>query len=108
MLLGANGQNIFPEEIEARLNNMSYVAESLIIKRQNRLVALVYPDIHEMEETNVTFEQLECIMNNNRLVINKRLASYEQINYIELRKDEFEKTPKKSIKRFMYVEDNGK
>jgi long-chain acyl-CoA synthetase len=108
MLLGANGQNIFPEEIEARLNNMSYVAESLIIKRQNRLVALVYPDIHEMEETNVTFEQLESIMNNNRLVINKRLASYEQINYIELRKDEFEKTPKKSIKRFMYVEDNGK
>ena len=108
MLLGANGQNIFPEEIEARLKNMSYVAESLIIKRQNRLVALVYPDIHEMEETNVTFEQLESIMNNNRLVINKRLASYEQINYIELRKDEFEKTPKKSIKRFMYVEDNGK
>ena len=108
MLLGANGQNIFPEEIEARLNNMSYVTESLIIKRQNRLVALVYPDIHEMEETNVTFEQLESIMNNNRLVINKRLASYEQINYIELRKDEFEKTPKKSIKRFMYVEDNGK
>ena len=108
MLLGANGQNIFPEEIEARLNNMPYVAESLIIKRQNRLVALVYPDIHEMEETNVSFEQLESIMNNNRLVINKKLASYEQINYIELRKDEFEKTPKKSIKRFLYVEDNGK
>ena len=56
MLLGANGQNIFPEEIETRLNNMPYVAESLIIKRQNRLVALVYPDIHEMEETNVSFE----------------------------------------------------
>ena len=108
MLLGANGQNIFPEEIEARLNNMSYVAESLIIKRQNRLVALVYPDIHEMEETNVSFDQLESIMNNNRLVINKKLASYEQIGYIELMKDEFEKTPKKSIKRFLYVEDNGK
>ena len=108
MLLGANGQNIFPEEIEARLNNMPYVAESLIIKRQNRLIALVYPDIHEMEETNVSFEQLESIMNNNRLVINKKLASYEQINDIELRKDEFEKTPKKSIKRFLYVEDNGK
>ena len=107
MLLGANGQNIFPEEIEARLNNMSYVAESLIIKRQHRLVALVYPDIHEMEETNVSFEQLESIMNNNRLLINKKLATYEQIGYIELRKDEFEKTPKKSIKRFLYVEENG-
>ena len=108
MLLGANGQNIFPEEIEARLNNMSYVSESLIIKRQNRLVALVYPDIHEMEETNVSFEQLESIMNNNRQVINNKLASYEQIGYIELKKEEFEKTPKKSIKRFLYVEDNGK
>ena len=107
MLLGANGQNIFPEEIETRLNNMSYVSESLIIKRQNRLVALVYPDMHEMEETNVSFEQLESIMNNNRLLINKELAAYEQIGYIEIRKDEFEKTPKKSIKRFLYVEDNG-
>ena len=108
MLLGANGQNIFPEEIETRLNNMPYVAESLIIKRQNRLVALVYPDIHEMEETNVSFEQLESIMNNNRLLINEKLATYEQIGYIEIRKEEFEKTPKKSIKRFMYIEDNGK
>ncbi len=108
MLLGANGQNIFPEEIEARLNNMLYVAESLVIKRQNRLIALVYPDIHEMEETNVSFEQLESIMNNNRQLINKQLASYEQIGYVELRKEEFEKTPKKSIKRFLYVEDNGK
>ena len=107
MLLGANGQNIFPEEIETRLNNMSYVSESLIIKRQNRLVALVYPDMHEMEETNVSFEQLESIMNNKRLLINKELAAYEQIGYIEIRKDEFEKTPKKSIKRFLYVEDNG-
>ena len=108
MILGANGQNIYPEEIEARLNNMTYVAESLIIKRKNRIVALVYPDIHEMKETDVSFEQLESIMNNNRLQINKKLATFEQIGYIELRKEEFEKTPKKSIKRFLYVEENGK
>lgn len=108
MLLGANGQNIFPEEIEARLNNMPYVAENLIIKRDNRLVALVYPDIHEMKETDVSFEQLESIMNNNRLLMNEKLAAFEQIGYIEIRKEEFEKTPKKSIKRFLYLEDNGK
>ena len=108
MILTANGQNIYPEEIEARLNNMNYVSDSLIIKRDNKLVALVYPDIHEMEETNVSFEQLESIMNNNRLTLNNKLAIYEQIGYIELRKEDFEKTPKKSIKRFLYVEENGK
>ncbi len=108
MILGANGQNIYPEEIEARLNNMPYVEDSLIIKRNNRLVALVYPDIHEMEETNVSFEQLESIMNNNRLTMNKKLAMYEQIGYIEIRKEEFEKTPKRTIKRFLYVEENKK
>lgn len=105
MILGANGQNIYPEEIEARLNNMPYVAESLVIKRKYSLVALVFPDIHEMEETNVTFEQLESIMNNNLELINKKLAAFEQIAQIELRKEEFEKTPKKSIKRFLYTED---
>lgn len=107
MILGANGQNIFPEEIEARLNNMPYVEECLIIKRKNRLVALVYPDFHEMEETGVTLEELESIMNSIRLEVNQKLAIYEQIGYIELRKEEFEKTPKRSIRRFLYVEENN-
>ncbi len=105
MILGANGQNVFPEEIEARLNNMPYIAESLIIKRKNRLVALVYPDFHEMEETDVSLEQLENIMNINRLEVNKKLAMYEQIGYVEIREEEFEKTPKKTIQRFLYVEE---
>lgn len=108
MILGANGQNIYPEEIETRLNNMPYVADSLIIKRRNRLVALVYPDFHEMQETSVSLEQLDAIMNKNRLEVNQKLAMYEQIGYIELRTEEFEITPKKSIKRFLYVEENGK
>ncbi|MDD4728083.1 MAG: AMP-binding protein [Dysgonamonadaceae bacterium] len=108
MLLGPNGQNIYPEEIEERLNNMPYVNESLIIKRKNRLVALVYPDFHEMEATDVSMNELEDIMNNNRLEVNTKLAMYEKIGYIELRKEEFEKTPKKSIKRFLYVEENIK
>ncbi|MDD3355729.1 MAG: AMP-binding protein [Dysgonamonadaceae bacterium] len=107
MLLGANGQNIYPEEIETRLNNMPYIAESLIIKRNNRLVGLVYPDFDEMEEKKVTLKDLEKIMNRNRLEVNTKLAIYEQIGYIELRNEEFEKTPKRSIKRYLYVGDNN-
>ena len=107
MILGANGQNIYPEEIEARLNNMPYVAESLIIKRNNRLVGLVYPDFHEMEEKGITLPELEKIMNTIRLEVNSKLAMYEQIGYIELRNEEFEKTPKRSIKRFLYVGENN-
>ena len=107
MILGANGQNIYPEEIESRLNNMPYVEECLIIKRRNRLVALVYPDFHEMKETGVTFEDLDSIMNINRLEVNMKLAIFEQIGYIELRKEEFEKTPKRSIKRYLYIEENN-
>ena len=106
MILGANGQNIYPEEIESRLNNMPYVEECLIIKRKNRLVALVYPDFHEMKETGITFEELESIMNVNRLEVNMKLAIFEQIGYIELRKEEFEKTPKRSLKRYLYIEQN--
>ena len=107
MILGANGQNIYPEEIEARLNNMPYIAESLVIKRRNRLVGLVYPDYYEMDENGVTIDQLTDIMNANRLEVNQHLAMFEQIGYIELRKEEFEKTPKRSIKRFLYVEENN-
>ena len=107
MILGANGQNIYPEEIETRLNNMPFVAESLIIKRKNRLVALVYPDFQEMADKGITLEQLDPIMNINRLEVNQKLAMYEQIGYVEVRKEEFEITPKKSIKRYLYVEENN-
>lgn len=107
MILGANGQNIYPEEIEARLNNMPYIAESLIIKRSNKLVGLVYPDFDEMEEKKITLKDLEKIMNTNRLEVNTRLAIYEQIGYLEIRDEEFEKTPKRSIKRYLYVGDNN-
>lgn len=106
MILGANGQNIYPEEIEAKLNNMPYVAESLIIKRNNRLVALVYPDFHEMEDKGITLAELEKLMKTIRLEVNSKLAMYEQIGYIEIHKEEFEKTPNRSIKRFLYVEEN--
>ena len=83
---------------------MPYVAESLIIRRKNKLVGLVFPDFHDMEEAGINLEELEKIMNASRIEVNIKLALYEQIGYIELKKEEFEKTPKKSIKRFLYFE----
>lgn len=103
MLLGSNGQNIYPEEIEAKLNNMPYVAESLVVQRDNKLVAIIHPDYAELRDNNIDIDILEAIMSNNRTAANASLARYERISMIEIRKEEFEKTPKKSIKRFLYT-----
>lgn len=102
MILGANGQNIYPEEIEAKLNNLPYVAECLVVSRDNRLVALVYPDRQAMREDNIPGKKLSEIMDENKGILNKSVARYERISSIELMDEEFEKTPKKSIKRFLY------
>ncbi len=102
MLLSANGQNIYPEEIEAKLNNFPYVAESLVVQRENRLVALVHPDYAALKEDFVKEESLYDIMEINRNILNNAIAKYERISSIEVVRKEFEKTPKKSIKRFLY------
>lgn len=102
MLLTASGQNIYPEEIEARLNNMPYVAESIVVLRQEKLVALVYPDGDEMYANKVDQKELEQLMEENRCLLNKELPHYAQITQIRLHPEEFEKTAKKSIKRFLY------
>ncbi|MDR1653082.1 MAG: AMP-binding protein [Prevotellaceae bacterium] len=102
MILGSNGQNIYPEEIEAKLDMMPYVSECLIVKRKKKLVALVYVDPNELEEHHIDEEMLEELLEVNRTELNRQVAKYERIDEIELVKDEFEKTPKKSIKRFMY------
>ncbi len=102
MLLTANGQNVYPEEIESRLNNLPYVADSLVVLRKFRLVALVYPDMAAISTNQVTPEKLALIMRDNLVTLNKSLAGYEKISTIELVDSEFEKTPKKSIKRFLY------
>ena len=100
MLLGANGQNVYPEEIEDKLNTMAMVAESLIVQRGDKLVALVYPDKDEM--MNFSEEELERIMEQNRQELNNTLPVYSRISAVELQADEFAKTPKKSIKRYLY------
>lgn len=103
MLLGPSGQNIYPEEIEAKINNMPYVLESLVLQKEDaRLVALVCPDFEAVDADKLTQEQLEVAMEENRKLVNQQLAAYEQVNVFKLYPHEFEKTPKKSIKRFLY------
>ena len=100
MLLGANGQNIYPEEIEDRLNSMAMVAESVVVQRDGKLVALVHPDRDEV--VSFSREELEHIMELNLQELNKPLPAYCRIAAIRLHDDEFQKTPKKSIKRYLY------
>ena len=102
MLLGPSGQNIYPEEIEAKINNMPYVLESLVLQKDTRLVALVCPDFEAVDADKLTQDQLEVVMEENRKLVNAELAAYEQINELRIYTHEFEKTPKKSIKRFLY------
>jgi len=102
MLLTASGQNIYPEEIEARLNNMPFVNESLVILQNNKLIALVYPDNEEAFQQNMNAHQLEEAIENNRIELNNQLPAYAQITRIKLYPEEFEKTAKKSIKRYLY------
>ncbi len=102
MILMSGGQNVYPEEIEAKLNNLAYVLESLVVARENKLVALVVPDYEQLDAAGIPHNQLEEIMNETLKELNTLVASYEKVAYIELRPTEFEKTPKKSIKRFLY------
>ena len=100
MLLGASGQNIYPEEIEDKLNSMPMVSESLVVQRDSKLVALVYPDSDEI--VNFDDDDLNDIMEQNRQQLNETLPAYSRITSIEIRDSEFAKTPKKSIKRYLY------
>ena len=103
MILGANGQNIYPEEIESKLNNMPFIMESLVIEKDGRLVALVYPDYEAVDDYGIANEDLPVAMEEIRKNLNKEVAPYEQIAKIHLYPTEFEKTPKRSIKRYLYT-----
>jgi len=103
MLLGTSGQNIYPEEIEAKVSNQNCVAECVVTMRDEKLVALVFPDFDAMKLENIAESELPEIMEINRKKVNSELPKYEQLSKIELVEVEFEKTPKKNIKRFKYV-----
>ena len=105
MLLGPSGQNIYPEEIEDKLNNMPYVNESIVIQAlDGKLAALIYPDFELAFANGMTEKQVEEQMEANRVELNKQIAAYEQVARVKIYHEEFEKTPKKSIKRFLYQE----
>ncbi len=102
MLLGANGQNIYPEEIEDKLNSLPMVIESIIVQRENKLVALIHPDMDEVNNMNFSEKELAEVMEQNRNTLNQMLPAYEKISEVEIFEEEFAKTPKKSIKRYLY------
>ena len=102
MLLGASGQNIFPEEIEDALNSLPLVTECLVVQREDKLVGLVYPDFDEAKTQNLSMEHIKKVMEQNRQTLNETQPAYCKLAAIEIQEEEFEKTPKKSIKRYLY------
>ena len=107
MLLSGSGQNIYPEEIEDKLNNLPYVAESIIVQQNEKLVGLVYPDFDDAFAHGLKSVDMERVMEENRITLNSMLPAYSQITKMKVYPEEFEKTPKKSIKRFLYQEAKG-
>ena len=103
MLLGASGQNIYPEEIEDKLNSLALVSESVVVQKGNKLIGLVHPDFDEAQSLNLGRNELEEIMEQNRQELNAMIPAYSKISEIRIHDEEFEKTPKKSIKRFLYT-----
>ena len=103
MILGASGQNIYPEEIEAKVTNLPFVAECVVTGREGKLIAMVYPDMEALKTENIASDALTHIMDENLKKVNAELPKYEQISRIEIVTEEFEKTPKKIIKRFKYI-----
>ena len=102
MLLSSNGQNIYPEEIEDQLNSLPMVMESVVVQRGDKLAALVHPDFEEAKTMGLSTDDLQKLMEENRATINAEIPAYSKITEIEIHEDEFEKTPKKSIKRYLY------
>ena len=102
MILSATGQNIYPEEIEAKLNNLPFVGESLVVERGKHLIALVYPDYEAMDRAKLSLNHMQPVMEKVRTRLNTLVAPYERIDSIQIHPSEFIKTPKRSIKRFLY------
>ena len=102
MLLGSNGQNIYPEEIEDKLNSLALVGESIVLQREEKLVALVHPDMEEAESMGFSMDDIQKVMTQNLQTLNEMMPGYSKVSEIILHEEEFEKTPKKSIKRYLY------
>ena len=102
MILGPSGQNIYPEEIEARINSLKYISESVVVERNHKIIALIAPDIDTMKKDGITDNDFLKLMDEYRKELNKELPAFMNVSEFSLHSDEFEKTPKRSIKRYMY------
>jgi len=105
MILGPSGKNIFPEEIEAVINNMDYIAESLVIQEDNKLVGLIFPDMDMVKRDNLSEEQLLAVLEKTRKTVNDRIPEFMAVSKFKIHPEEFAKTPKRSIKRFLYTKE---
>jgi long-chain acyl-CoA synthetase len=105
MILGPSGKNIFPDEIEAIINNMNYIAESLVISEDNKLIGLIFPDYEMMKKDNISEEQLLTILDSTRKEVNNKIPEFMAVSKFRIHPEEFAKTPKRSIKRFLYTKE---
>jgi len=105
MLLGPSGKNIFPEEIEAVINNMDYISESLVIMEDNKLIALIYPDSDMLKNHNIAEDKITEILEGIRKQVNDKIPEFMQVSKYRIHPEEFVKTPKRSIKRFLYTKE---
>ena len=105
MILGPSGKNIYPEEIESIINNQKYVTESVVIPEDNKLIGLIFPDYDQVKKDNITDEQLLATLEQIRKIVNERLPEYMAVHKFRIHKEEFAKTPKRSIKRFLYTKE---
>ena len=103
MLLGSSGQNIYPEEIESAINTQPYIAESVVINEGDRLIALVCPDKEQIKADSISMDNIEEVYEKLRKELNEKLPAYMQVSKYRVHEEEFEKTPKKTIKRFVYT-----
>ena len=105
MILGPSGKNIFPDEIEAIINNMDYIAESLVIAEDNKLIGLIFPDYEMMKRDNISEEQLITILDKTKKEVNEKIPEFMAVSKFRIHPEEFAKTPKRSIKRFLYTKE---
>jgi long-chain acyl-CoA synthetase len=105
MILGPSGKNIYPEEIESVINNQKYVTESVVISEDNKLIGLIFPDYDQIKNDNLNNDQIQGVLDGIRKTVNERLPDYMAVSKFRIHPEEFAKTPKRSIKRFLYAKE---
>jgi long-chain acyl-CoA synthetase len=103
VIIGSSGENIYPEEIEQKINNLPFIQESLVLDKDDKLIALVYPDLEELDKNHIMESKLRDIMQKNKIAINEQLPAHAKIKEFKLVNEPFQKTPTQKIKRYLYI-----